>query len=256
MKISDPQQFLSKLDKETYQSIESRFGKIDRFLAPGDKFRISCGKLGDCCRDREDNPIMVSAYDAHRLRQHLGISGREFADKYGKTILGTESQLPLMILRNECTDKSKKHSQCIFLKENLCSVYKDRPLVCRLYPVGRAVDPDLNSYFFLTKTSNCCQAGCGREHTIENWLKSTEVEPYTEWNDRFNELYMQINHEKYKALDQAYKAAFGNILYDIDAIDRMLPPERLEVLATLGGDARLEVIYELARQFAEMFLKE
>ena len=42
MKISNPEQFLGKLDDDTYSRIEARFGDIDRFLGPGDSFKFTC----------------------------------------------------------------------------------------------------------------------------------------------------------------------------------------------------------------------
>lgn len=256
MKISDPQQFLNKLDKEDFATIQSKFAKIDRFLGPGDKFKFGCEKRGDCCRDRHDNPILLSVYDVFRLRKHLEVSGIEFAEKYGQTILGGQSDIPLMILRNIWLEKGEDRSQCVFLKGNECGVYKSRPQVCRLYPVGRATDSESNSYFFLTNTDGCCQSGCGKEHTIENWLKTSKVEPYVEWNDKFNKLYMQIDHKKYKALDNKYKFVFGDILYDIGSpLESIVSKEEYKEMSKLEDDSLLECIYFLATQYVEMVLK-
>ena len=256
MKISDPQQFLSKFDKEDLEAIQSKIGKIDRFFKQGDTFEFKCDKRGDCCRNRDENPILLSVYDVFKLRQHLGVSGREFAEKYGQTILGGQSHIPLMILRNIWIENGEDRSHCVFLKENECSVYKSRPLVCRMYPVGRATDSESNSYFFLTNTEGCCQSGCGKEHTIEDWLKTSKVEPYLEWNDRFNKLYMQINHKKYKALDNKYKFVFGDILYDIESpLESIVSKEEYKGMSRLEDDSLLEWIYFLATQYVEMVLK-
>jgi len=253
MNISDPQQFLDKLDDDTYCRIETRFGDIDRFLGPGDSFKFTCDRSGKCCKDRFDNPILLSPYDTYRLRNNLNISSRQFADRFGHRILGADSQLPILLLDFQQT--SKHHNKCPFLMSYGCKTYKDRPLVCRMYPVGRAVDPAMNSYFFLTKTADYCQLGCGKEYTIEQWLEKAEVEPYFEWNDRFNALYLEIDYEKYKGLDPEFKATFGNILYDIDVIEKLLPRETLEVLSMSGEDKRLDLSLGLAKRFAEKFVK-
>jgi len=256
MKISDPQQFLNKLDKDDWQKIQSQFARIDRLLGPGDKFKFGCEKRGDCCRDRHDNPILLSVYDVFRLRQHLKVSGREFAEKYGKPLLGAHSQLPLMILRNEWLDKNSGQSRCINLRDNMCGVYENRPLVCRLYPVGRALDQEMNSYFMLTKTDGCCPTGCGQEHTIEEWLKSAEAEPFFEWNDKFHKLYMQINFKKYKELDENYKFVFGDILYDIGSpLEQIVGKQKYEQISKLEDESLLKATHTLANQYVEMFLK-
>jgi len=188
MRVSNPRRLIDKLDDETLQKFQGRFGEIERFLEAGDTFRFTCDRSGKCCKDRVDNPILLSPYDVHRLRTSLSLSSRQFSDRFGQQILGADSQLPIMLLDFEWT--GKKHNKCPFLMSYGCKVYEDRPLVCRLYPVGRMVDADMNSYFFLTKTANYCRLGCGKEHTIEQWLEEAEVEPYFEWNDRFNSLYI------------------------------------------------------------------
>lgn len=255
MKISSPEQLLSKFDKETYEAIQAKFGKIDRFFSPGDTFRFTCDKRGDCCRNRDENPILLSVYDVFKLRQHLGVSGRDFAEKYGQTILGGQSDIPLMILRNIWIENGEDRSHCVFLKGNECSVYDNRPQVCRLYPVGRVTDPEMNSCFFLTNTDGCCQSGCGKEQTIEDWLKTSKIEPYIEWNDRFNKLYMEIDHKKYKSLNNKYKFVFGSILYDIGSpLERIVSKEEYKKMSRLEDDSLLECIYFLAMQYVEMVL--
>jgi Fe-S-cluster containining protein len=219
--VSDPKVLLRKLNENTLADIESKFAQIDRFLGPGDTFRFTCDRSGKCCRDRFENPILLSPYDVHRLRNNLKIPSRQFAAKFGCKIFGSESQLPIMLLDFE--QQGKNHNKCPFLMSYGCKVYEDRPLVCRLYPVGRVVDTDMNSFFFLTKVAEYCKLGTGKEHTIEEWLEEAEVEPYFQWNDRFNSLYMEMDHKKYKALELPYKAAFGDILYHPDVVAQRLP---------------------------------
>jgi len=257
MIISDPQQFLKSLDKDDWQKIQSQFARIDRLLGPGDKFQFGCEKRGDCCRDRHEHPILLSVYDVFRLRQHLKVSGQEFAEKYGRTLLGAHSQLPLMILRNDWTDKRREKSSCVNLKDNKCSVYENRPLVCRLYPVGRALDPDRNSYFMLTKTDGCCPTGCGQEHTIEEWLTKAEAESFFEWNDKFHELYMQIDFKNYKKLRKEIKWVFGNILYDIGGpLERIVGKEEYSRMSKLEDESLLEATHSIAKEYVNFVMKK
>lgn len=135
-----------------------------------------------------------------------------------------------------------------------CKVYIDRPLVCRLYAVGRAVDEDMNSFFFLTKTANYCQLGRGKEYTIEGWLEEGEVEPYFQWNDRFNSLFMEMDHKKYKSLELPYKFAFGEMLYDMDGLAKGISVGPASS-RTLSSDIVLEIGYTAAKQFVKKFVK-
>ena len=253
MKISNPQTLLSKLDDETYASIEERFGNISRFLGPGDTFKFTCDRSGKCCRDRFDNPILLSPYDVYRLQKNLNICSNEFAANYGEKVLGGESELPLMLLRFRSSGDS--NNQCAFVTSDGCRVYDDRPLVCRMYPVGRIIDLDMNSYFFLTRTPDHCQVGKGKEYTIEEWLEEAQVDPYFEWNDRFHSLYMRINYKKYHSLDFAFKATFGEILYDFNISEKLFHGETPNVLDIPGEDSGLHINYELAKMYVERFLK-
>ena len=252
MKVSDPKRLLDRLDEETYSEIEEKFGGIDRFLGPGDTFQFTCDKSGKCCKNRFDNPILLSPYDVHRLRQNLNISSSEFADQFGMKILGSESQLPIMLLDFEWT--SRNRNKCPFLRSYGCKVYKDRPLVCRMYPVGRAIDRDMSSYFFLTKVADYCKLGQGKEHAVEQWLDEAEVEPYFEWNDRFHSLFMEMDHKKYKSLGLPYKGAFGDILYDVDgtlnSIQKSIPD-----MPDFSGDQLLVLTYKQANAFIQKFAK-
>ena len=134
-------------------------------------------------------------------------------------------------------------------------MYKDRPLVCRLYPVGRAVDAEMNSYFFLTKTADYCKLGTGREYSIEEWLEEAQVEPYFQWNDRFNSFFMEMNHEKYRSLPLSHKSAFGEMLYEPDGIVKEIGGD-INGTPGLSDDRILEIGYGLAKRFVERFTKQ
>jgi len=250
MQVSHPRRFLEKLDEETLSKIEKQFGGIDRFLGPGDTFKFTCDKSGRCCKDRFDNPILLSPYDAFRLQKNLNLSSSDFARKFGRKISGADSQLPIMLL--EYQQSGNNHNKCPFLRSYGCRVYEDRPLVCRMYPVGRITDEDMNYYFFLTKTADYCQLGKGKEHSIEQWLEETRVEPYFEWNDRFNSLFLEMDHEKYKALPVQYKAALGDILYHPDSVVKLIP----EIQDYEDADnGLLEIGHYFARLFVEKHMK-
>jgi len=181
MKISSPQQLIKSLDKKTFTEIEEKFGGIEQFLGPGDRFRFTCDKSGTCCKNRFDSPIMLTPYDAYRIQNGLRLDFDEFTSKYADKILGSESQLPMMLIK--FPKDGKDQDRCIFLGSSECNIYNNRPTVCRMYPVGRFSDKKKHSYFFLTETSDLCQFGKGKEYTLEEWLKQSGVEPYLRWND-------------------------------------------------------------------------
>jgi len=57
--------------------------------------------------------------------------------------------------------KTKKEGKCLFLKEDLCTIYAFRPLVCRFYPLQLEVIED-GKYRF-SHTAECPGLGQGEK---------------------------------------------------------------------------------------------
>lgn len=216
MKIGGPAELFGQLDKEDMIKVTNRFGRIGRFLKPGDTFRFACDKTGQCCKDRFDNPIVLSTYDVARLRQRLKITSGSFLKRHVIITFGEESQLPIAVLKYEETKDD--HSKCPFLRSYGCKVYQDRPLRCRMYPVGLAFGTGDVSYFFLMDTPAHCGLGKGQEFTLEEWLRECQIEPYLLWSDRFFEPILKMDHVKYREADPALKLALGMVMYDFDGL--------------------------------------
>lgn len=248
MQISDPSEFLKDLDNETFELMQKKFAKIKRFLKPGDTFKFTCDKTGRCCKNRLDDPIILSPYDVLRLRKNLNITSSEFLRKYGELTLGSESKLPIVLLKYEWQSPVK--NKCSFLRSYGCKVYKDRPLRCRLYPVARIQTPDNKSFFFLVETGSYCNLGKGEEHPIEQWLEESEVEPYFKWSDKLFDLIFKMNHEKYRKLDDKIKYNLGFMLYNFDTmIDALSKGSGLE--APEADEGIMGLVYTGLETFVE-----
>ena len=108
----------------------------------------------------------------------LGISTTEFlalyADNGGTTL------------------RSEADGRCVFVTASGCRVHPRRPLVCRLYPLGRMTDEMGVERFGLYPLQSDCQAQLGGEGTIEAFLESQGVGPYLEWSRRYGELYRRM----------------------------------------------------------------
>lgn len=249
MKISNPQQLVKSLDKKTFAKIVDQFGGIERFLSPGDKFRFTCDKSGTCCKNRYDSPIILTPYDAYRIQKGLKIGFDEFTSRYANKTLGSESQLPLLLMK--FPKDGKDQDRCVFLDSSECNIYEDRPTVCRMYPVGRFSDKKEQSYYFLTETSKLCQFGKGKEYSLEEWLEKSDVKPYLKWNDKYNSVLLNMDHKKYKNKNYGHKCMFGSMLYDFDFIDKTCEGERPVELNRKGKDARLFNNYYLVKHYAK-----
>ena len=86
-------------------------------------FSYRCTRCNACCTGKR---IQVNPYEIARLARNRGVSTAEARDAF--TTDGALNQ-----------DDS---SRCIFLTGQGCGVHPDRPLVCRLFPLGRSITAD------------------------------------------------------------------------------------------------------------------
>jgi hypothetical protein len=83
--------------------------------------------------------------------------------------------------------------RCAFLRaDGGCGVHPRRPLVCRLYPLGRATDGAGDETFARHPKEEGCQGEFGAEGTIADFLKLQGVAPFVEWSSRYGELFRRM----------------------------------------------------------------
>ena len=91
------------------------------------------------------------------------------------------------------TLRTTADGRCVFVgPQGGCRVHAFRPLVCRLYPLGRQTGGDDGEAFALYGAHPGCQAVAGRDGTIAEFLESQGVEPYIAWAKRYSELYVRM----------------------------------------------------------------
>lgn len=79
---------------------------------------IDCTTCGNCCRE---SGVAVTADEIERLAGRMGISAEEFESRH-------------IAEDNDYGEKFMPETPCPFLGGNLCTIYEDRPQVCRDYP--------------------------------------------------------------------------------------------------------------------------
>lgn len=131
-------------------------------LGPEDTFRFSCKMCGQCCRRRQD-PIIVTGLDVFRLAQKLNISPAEAVVSYTDVILGASSHLPITVLRE------RLDGSCVLLRNGHCMVHDHKPVVCAVYPLGRAFDLRNGSVQYFQQQTTCGKED-GRIWTLREWI--------------------------------------------------------------------------------------
>jgi len=86
--------------------------------------RFECQGSGQCCLSRgEYGFVYLTLKDRQRLAKHFKIPTRRFTEQYCTKHNGYF-----------CLREESKRSNCMFLLNNKCSVYRARPVQCRTWP--------------------------------------------------------------------------------------------------------------------------
>lgn len=191
-------------------------------LGPNDVFQFSCHPgvscFGTCCGDVN---IALTPYDVLRLKNRLGLTSKEFLDKYTIIPFTKEQQIPIPLLRMQ--DDEKK--SCHFVKDGACTVYEDRPWACRMYPVGFASPQETKSgepFFFLLEEEGCKGFAEARDQTIADWIKDQEIEKYDEMGGLFQPLSFDQRLADGRELDPKQLQMFWMATYDLDTFRRFV----------------------------------
>ncbi len=124
-------------------------------------FGFSCNRCIGCCRYKK---IQLNPYEIARMAHNLGISTTGFIATYtahGGTVLQT-----------------REDGTCIFLDAEGCGIHPDRPLVCRLYPLGRYVDYLGVETFSQAVLEEGCRGELNESGTIEKYLEEQGALPF------------------------------------------------------------------------------
>ena len=146
-------------------------------------FRYTCNRCTRCCHHKR---IMLNPYELLRLARNRGITVAEFIRDYtedGGSVLKFEGP--------ECA--------CVFLGPEGCTVHPDRPLVCRLYPLGRYVPPGGGEAFAVME-GHPESAGVfaqpdslGPQDKVGAFLDAQNVERHIKASERYYQLYTTIS---------------------------------------------------------------
>jgi Fe-S-cluster containining protein len=139
------------------------------------RFFFSCSQCLRCCRHKK---IQVNPYEIARLAANRRISTAQFIERYthdSGTILNWE-----------------KDGACVFLDSKGCGVHPDRPLVCRLYPLGRHVLSSGEESFSEIEPDQDCRGVYGDEGVIKAYLDSQGACSFMDAADQYLELLWRL----------------------------------------------------------------
>ena len=133
-----------------------------------------------CCRCCSHKIIHLNPYEVARLSRNRGINTTEFLDGY-TAASGTAL-------------KPRDNGACVFLTPEGCGVHADRPLVCRLYPLGRRTTAEGEEWFSEMIPHPETEGEYGTDGTVDEFLNRQGAQPFIEAVDRYVELAGRMSH--------------------------------------------------------------
>ncbi len=161
-------------------------------LSGKDPFQFRCHPgiacFNACCANIE---ILLTPYDMLRLRKRLGLSAEEFLFQYATLHTLTKGQLPVALMRMD-----PETGKCPFVTPEGCSIYADRPVTCRYYPIGLALMHKQNrageeEFFFLIKEDFCKGHEEAKKWTVDAWRADQGADGYDEQNRGWMEIILK-----------------------------------------------------------------
>jgi len=159
-------------------------------------FSYVCHRCRNCCHHKL---IQVNPYETARLARNRGVSTTAFIRDY---------------LENSVYLRRRDDGACVFLGPEGCTVHPDRPLVCRVYPLGRHVEASGGVTFSHLEPHPLTQGVYGRAGTVADYLAQQNVAEFVAAADR----YLAVLQKLYVVWRQAPDAPAGDLpdLMDLD----------------------------------------
>lgn len=230
-------------------------------LSLDDEFRFRCRKgipcFNRCCRNAD---IMLAPYDIVRLKRRLGLSAREFIDSATTDYAMDGDGMPgLKLAHSEGSDA------CVFLTDEGCAVYEDRPSACRYYALGllalRKQDArEEEDTYFAVKEDHCLGHFEDRVQTVRQYREEQGVDEYDRMNREWRQIVLKkrsagpgVGSPSARSLELFFLAS-----YDLDGFRAFVSSPAFRELFDLDPafHAQLRTDDEELLQFAYRYLKQ
>jgi len=243
-------------------------GKL-HLLQPSSKFKFECTLCGKCCLDtsiivntydmiRLRQGLRLSTTEIFQKKYvnlQIGansrlpilsinfqgkcpflapaINGKEaFAKFYGKKVndVSSEDVEKFRLFTKENPLKARKLFAGLKTNQFVCAIHKDRPLVCRFYPIGRIKECDQKkkivkeTWLLQDKKDDkdfCPGFKSKKEWTLAKWLEEIEFKNYDEGSKAFLEIFDLLIKYKINKLNKNSPVLrmIGNLLYNFDSFN-------------------------------------
>jgi Fe-S-cluster containining protein len=174
-------------------------------LAPTDSLPLTCSRDGACCFGKT---VWLTPWELARLAWVKGLSPRIFRDRY--------CEFGGIRLRFDGAPDSNGAACSQYIPDRGCSVHAGRPLVCRLYPLGRKRCGNNLTYVHLGNRFPCevsCPAVLNLPYlTVTDYLAVQDVSAGEMAQDKYLELMQRLADAAFALLFESGLASTGDRL--------------------------------------------
>lgn len=179
---------------------------------------VSC--FNRCCHEID---VILTPVDILRIKTELKLPSHEFLTKYTSFHSLKETGIPLVKLQM----RENSNGACIFLDGTKgCSIYHNRPQVCRSYPLGvAALDPrhaklqtegQSTEARFLIQEDMCMGHREPKTWTLKEWMNDQGTIGLEEENKAWLEIVAKLKAMKMAETQQREISLFMMVSYDLD----------------------------------------
>jgi uncharacterized protein len=170
--------------------------------ARAEPFGFVCSRCSHCCHDKL---IQLNPYEIARLAANQGVGTAEFRKRF------TQDGEGLHLARTE-------DGACVFLGPQGCTVHPDRPLVCRLYPLGRQITASGSERFVHVTPHPLSGGSFHTRGTIADFLAAQKVDDFIQAADDYFSWFCRAQEAMAEAGGgNSTSAADANELLDMDS---------------------------------------
>jgi len=161
----------SKLTKffMTLLSVINCWIKVD-FTYPTN-IKFDCNKCGICCSDttQKNRHILLLEQEAKKIAKHTSSCIPDFSTEIG-------DKFPYIYEMKKTSER-----KCVFLKEEKCSIYRLRPLICIFYPFELEFNSDkgMHNFNFTVECPGISQGKVFQEKDFKRLFKLAQERLWT-----------------------------------------------------------------------------
>jgi Fe-S-cluster containining protein len=230
-------------------------------LTLDDTIQFDCYKgiacFNACCKNID---IQLTPYDILRLKRRLGMQSKEFVARHTVPFEMDHHGMPGLKLRTKPGTQ-----ECVFLTEEGCGVYEDRPAACRYYALGsmgvrKKDSSQVEDVYFLVKEDHCLGHNEPRRLTIRQYREEQGVEKYDEMNAEWRDIVIKKRSSGPTVGKPSERSMqlFDMCSYDLDSFREFVQSPGFQEVFDLEADTlqRLLADEEARLAFAFRFLKQ